>query len=86
MLVETDFEVVHGTLARTFGRVEFEDREIPDIAQWALQDKKNQEGRVNCTLLRGIGMYEIDQWMDLSEIEGSLHAYLQHFKASSNER
>lgn len=81
VLSQDDFDLVHSTLARTFGWVEFESSEIPEIATWALQDKKNQDGRVNCTLLRGIGAFEIDQWVSLSEIEGSLHAYLRHFKA-----
>ncbi|MFN8397410.1 MAG: 3-dehydroquinate synthase family protein [Bacteroidia bacterium] len=82
MLGLEDFELVVGILERTFGWVDFGDTEIAEIAAWALQDKKNQDGRVNCSLLRGIGAFEIDQWVGISEIEESLGAYLQHFKSS----
>lgn len=83
MLSAGDFAAIHATLANTFGVVNFAPSEIPAIAHWALQDKKNQGGQVNCTLLRGMGAFEIDQWVELAEIEASLVAYQHHFHPSS---
>lgn len=67
------------TIHRIFGAVGFQADAIPAISRWCLQDKKNAGGRVNATLLDGIGGFALDQWLSLEEIEGSLRIYLAQF-------
>ena len=45
------------------------------VAAYAAQDKKNQGGRINCTLLRGIGQGVYDQPITLADIMDALHYY-----------
>ena len=62
-------------LIQTFGRVAIPQEELNAIAKNALQDKKNQNGQIMCTLLEGIGQATYDTSITLMEIEESLNFY-----------
>jgi len=49
--------------------------DIPDIAELALQDKKNTGSVIKCTLLDGIGKAVFDQPITLSDIQASIQYY-----------
>jgi 3-dehydroquinate synthase len=40
-----------------------------------LKDKKNQSGKINCTLLKQIGQYSIDNICTEAELRESLYYY-----------
>jgi 3-dehydroquinate synthase len=80
LLRKTAFEEVWQTLHRIFGKIDFEVEDVAGIAAWCLQDKKNAGGKVNCTLLKGIGGFALDQWCTLKELEGCLQAYHSGFE------
>jgi 3-dehydroquinate synthase len=73
------FTSIWETISKVFGRVDIGAETIPDIGKICLQDKKNEGGRVNATLLQDIGSYLLDQWLELPDIEGSLVAYSKGF-------
>ena len=49
--------------------------DIEAIAKLTLQDKKNTQGTINCTLLSGIGQAIYDQPISLLEITEALRYY-----------
>ncbi|MBL0018342.1 MAG: 3-dehydroquinate synthase [Bacteroidetes bacterium] len=72
------------TLENLYGIVRIPPQIIPDVSKWCIQDKKNVGGRINATLLNGIGKFLIDQWLSIDEIEASLLAY--HHQFSKKDR
>ena len=58
-----------------FERIPFILLETEAIAEFALQDKKNERETINCTLLNGIGQGVYDQPVTLPEIAESLRYY-----------
>lgn len=58
-----------------FDKIPFVSLETEAIAEFALQDKKNNGATINCTLLNGIGNGVYDQAVTLSEIAESLRYY-----------
>ncbi len=58
-----------------FNHVEIETNEFSSLIARMLQDKKNSDGKINCTLLTAIGQFEIDQWVSVDEIEKALKNY-----------
>lgn len=75
LLPPTDMAAITAMLQANFSKTAFSPAEIPAIAQWALQDKKNAGGQILAVLLHGIGQHRIDQTIDLQELEASLAAY-----------
>lgn len=59
----------------TFGMVNLPKQEFNAIAKNVLQDKKNVDGRIMCTLLTNIGKAVFDRPVTLQEIEESLAYY-----------
>jgi 3-dehydroquinate synthase len=82
LISQEEFEAIRNTLNSVFDRVEFSAAELPEISQWCTHDKKNAAGKINATLLNGIGDYTLDQWLSLDEIEHSLLSYQHRFKHS----
>ncbi|MCC9168516.1 3-dehydroquinate synthase [Pontibacter harenae] len=75
LLTEQELDQVETFLVSVYEKVELAGAEIADIAQLALQDKKNTRSTINCTLLSGIGKAVYDQPITLQEIEESLRYY-----------
>ncbi len=70
---------IQAGLAACYPKLRFERSEIPAIAAWCQQDKKNQAGQIKSCLLHGIGDFKIDVPLTLSEIEAILNQYLDHY-------
>jgi 3-dehydroquinate synthase len=79
LLRKTAFEEVWRTLHWIFRKIDFEVEEVAGIAAWCLEDKKNAGGKINCTLLKGIGGFALDQWCTSKELEDCLLAYRSGF-------
>ena len=62
-------------LVRVYGKVDIPNEEFNAISKNALQDKKNKNGRIMCTLLSDIGTAVFDSPVTLHEIEESLEFY-----------
>jgi 3-dehydroquinate synthase len=48
---------------------------FPTLLEHMLKDKKNQNGKINCTLLKRIGQYSIDNICTADELSNSLRYY-----------
>jgi 3-dehydroquinate synthase len=79
LISKVEAEEVRGLLAAIFPKAPFFPFEITEIAAWCLQDKKNQGGKVNCSLLKGIGGFALDQFVELGEIEAALQHYFENY-------
>lgn len=67
------------TIQKLYPKANFDRTEVPMIAAWCLQDKKNEGGKVNCSLLKGIGGFALDQKIELAEVEAGLIHYLEAY-------
>jgi 3-dehydroquinate synthase len=79
LISESELTEIVQTLENLFGIVRIPPETVPDISKWCIQDKKNVGGKVNATLLKGIGNFILDQWLSMDEIEESLFAYYHQF-------
>ncbi len=70
-LVEEIRRVIDGF----FPHYEFNEGDIPSLLSLMLQDKKNREGRVGFTLLKGIGAPAINQTCEAPEIAEAIRYY-----------
>lgn len=89
LLCESWLSVQHGLLppaalmeieqliTKSFAKISFASPEQEAIAAYAAQDKKNQGGRLNCTLLAAIGQGVFDQVITPAEVIASLRYYQQ---------
>jgi 3-dehydroquinate synthase len=74
-LATTHLNEISSYLLQIFGKVRIPDGELNAIAKNALQDKKNQDGHIVCTLLPDIGEVTYETTITLPEIEESLQFY-----------
>ena len=58
-----------------FEKINFVSLEAELMAEYAVQDKKNAGGIINCTLLEGIGRGVYNQPVTLAELAESLRYY-----------
>jgi 3-dehydroquinate synthase len=75
LLPEKDLTQVEEFIFSVYGKVSLETADAEAIAPLALQDKKNQGGKIQCVLLREVGQPVIDQVISLKEIKESLQYY-----------
>jgi len=68
-------EAISDFIIQTFGKVNIPKDEFNAIAKNALQDKKNQGGKIMCTLLPSVGQATFDTPVSLHEVEDSLEFY-----------
>ena len=68
---------IEAVVGAAFAKIAFLTLEQEAIAAYATHDKKNAGGRINCTLLRGIGQGVFDQPISLTDIMDSLAYYHQ---------
>lgn len=74
-LTEAELSKIEVFMFSVYDKVNFTFDDLKPIAQLALQDKKNTNATINCTLLQGIGKAVYDQPVTLPEIEASLRYY-----------
>ncbi len=75
LLPEKDLAQVEEFLFSVYGKVNLEAADAEAIAPLALQDKKNQGGKIQCVLLREVGQPVIDQTISLKDIKEALQYY-----------
>lgn len=75
LLPEKDLGQVEEFIYSVYGKVNLEPADAEAIAPLALQDKKNQGGKIQCVLLRGVGQPVIDQPISLKDIKEALQYY-----------
>ncbi|GHA76053.1 3-dehydroquinate synthase [Pontibacter akesuensis] len=75
LLSQLELDRIETFLVSVFEKVKLTEEDIQQIAQLALQDKKNSRSTINCTLLDGIGKAVFDQPITVQEIIESLRYY-----------
>jgi 3-dehydroquinate synthase len=75
MLPEKEFGQIEEFIFSVYGKVKLENADLEAIAPLALQDKKNQGGKIRCVLLQAIGRPVIDQVISLKDIKEALQYY-----------
>jgi 3-dehydroquinate synthase len=75
LLTAEELDKVETFVFSIFDRIPFILLETEAIAEFSLQDKKNEGATINCTLLEGIGQGVYDQPVTLGEIAESLRYY-----------
>ena len=80
MINQLDYQVVADYLFKHYGKVPFATSEIADMSVLALQDKKNVDGKIMCTLLQRLGHASFDHPITLAEIHAALEGYSSYLK------
>lgn len=75
LLSAEDLDKIETFVFSIFERIPFILLETEAIAEFALQDKKNERDTINCTILNGIGQGVYDQPVTLHDIAESLRYY-----------
>ncbi|TPE43633.1 3-dehydroquinate synthase [Pontibacter mangrovi] len=75
LLTAEELDKIETFLVSVYEKVPLTEQDIQQIAQLALQDKKNTRSTINCTLLQGIGKAVYDQPVTVQEIVESLRYY-----------
>lgn len=74
-LSASERQAIENYIQRVFPSLSFDKEAIPAIAQNALQDKKNENGLIKCTLLKAIGQPLTDKELSIEEVEDALRYY-----------
>lgn len=72
---EEDCHMIKAYLIEIYGRVSIFDFDIEKILPLALQDKKNENGSIQCSLLEKIGKANYNVPITLKEIREAIHFY-----------
>jgi 3-dehydroquinate synthase len=72
LLTQKEFEEIKNLLCKVYSNSKIDKNDISNIAIWALQDKKNENGQIQTCLLSGIGNCLYQQVITIREIEESL--------------
>lgn len=75
LLAENELDKIETFIFSVFDKVSFLLLESDIIAAYAVQDKKNTAGTINCTLLQGLGNGIFDQPVTLADIAAALRYY-----------
>ncbi len=75
LLPEKDLHTIEEFIYAVYGKVNITQEEMETIAPLALQDKKNQKGKIRCVLLQSVGQPVIDQEISLKDLKESLQFY-----------
>lgn len=74
-LSEAELQEITTYLHAQFPRFSVPDPADPTLHAYLLQDKKNQDGAIRCTLLDGIGSFKVDVELPLDLVASSLDYY-----------
>lgn len=75
LLTQHEFEQITTYVKSVFGKLSFTEDILEDVAQLALQDKKNKGNNILCVLFDGIGKAKWDVEITLDEIIEALRFY-----------
>jgi len=76
MISETDFYEIEAYLKKVYEKVAINPYDLQEIAQNALQDKKNESGKIKASLLTDLGSCGFDVDISIPQIIASLHYYI----------
>ncbi len=71
-ITEVEYKEIEKTITGSFPMITLEPDDIKEVIQLMHQDKKNDKGKIRCTLLTGIGISEYDIVIKEEEIALSL--------------
>jgi 3-dehydroquinate synthase len=74
-LPDSELLEITEVLIHLYPRYKVKENTFPTLLEHMLKDKKNQNGQINCTLLKHIGEYSIDNICTESELCDSLRYY-----------
>ncbi|MDQ3393379.1 MAG: 3-dehydroquinate synthase [Bacteroidota bacterium] len=74
-LSQETFNEIENFILAIYGKVDIDDQLISKIAEDTLQDKKNENAEIKCTLISAIGNSVFDQTISLAQVEDSLRYY-----------
>lgn len=76
-LAATDLAEITRFIHHFFPKISIPPAALAPVLALSLQDKKNQDGQVMCTLLNGIGDFLVDQLIDTEDSLEGLNYYLK---------
>jgi 3-dehydroquinate synthase len=74
-LPESELMEITEVLSGLYPKYKIEDNTFPALLEYMLKDKKNRNGKINCTLLKHIGEFSIDNICTDDELCDSLRYY-----------
>ena len=75
MVSKDELSSITNYIISTFGKIEIDEADFENIISITLQDKKNENGKINCTLLKEIGKASFDNFVSKDDIRDSLIYY-----------
>ena len=76
LISETEFTEVEQVINSYFDKIDIEPQMIGSILEEMKNDKKNEDGKLNFTLIDGIGSCKIDCFVEDEIVEKCLNFYL----------
>lgn len=74
-----EFESISNCLAKIYPKINLSEPEVPAIANWAKQDKKNAANEIRCVLLNAIGDFVMDHPLSIAQVQAALQQYRLHY-------
>lgn len=75
MISKDELNSITNYIISTFGKIEIDKTDFENVISITLQDKKNENDKINCTLLVQIGKASFDNFVSKEEIRESLIYY-----------
>lgn len=75
LLPEKQLHAIEEFIYSVYGKATITNEDMEAIAPLALQDKKNQKGKIHCVLLEAVGQPLVDQEISLKDIKEALQFY-----------
>lgn len=72
LLSTAERDQVRDAIFARYPRPSISRNDFPALAELCLQDKKNRDARILCTLLKGLGNFLVDQEINRSDIDSAL--------------
>ena len=76
-LTDEDLVIVIKRLKASFPLHPIEEKDLSDLINWMRNDKKNNAGKINFSLLKNIGEASFDNECSVDEIESAIKEYNQ---------
>lgn len=68
---------------KNYGEFSYDEKDFETLYELMMHDKKNKDGKINFTLMKGIGQVEVDVNCTKQEVFDALNFYLNSVSASS---
>jgi 3-dehydroquinate synthase len=77
-LPQSSVKSIDNYIVKTFGQIRISEEDIDEITNLCLQDKKNEKGIINFSLLEEIGCSVFNVGIEQNEIRKALQLYAEH--------